>query len=185
MGEKTRISGAKELPRAKLEATFWSILISSIEISIGFLFSSFLSNLFSAWRLKTFTKKTDNTTDTTAPLSLKGKTTIVTGSNIGIGFEIAKEHFLRGAHVILACRNESRAKEAKIMLIKETGLSREEDRLEILLLDCSSLIKVREFVNDWKQSSNRNGIDYLFLNAGIADKPQSASRFTEEGFELV
>ncbi|UZJ55117.1 hypothetical protein CBS101457_004437 [Exobasidium rhododendri] len=52
-----------------------------------------------------------------------------------------------------------------------------------MMLDCSSLSKVKKFAAAWKKSGRE--IDYLFLNAGIADKPQNVSRFTDEGFELV
>lgn len=36
---------------------------------------------------------------------LDGKLAIVTGANCGLGYEIAKELYNRGADVILACRN--------------------------------------------------------------------------------
>jgi hypothetical protein len=171
-------SRAKGFPRARLDTTYWVLLRSSVEITLGFLLASLLSYIISQPRLPTRTPTTSK-----KGAELEGKNVVVSGSNVGIGYEIAKEHFLRGAHVTLACRNESRAKDAKVRLIKETGWSSDEDRLEIMLLDCSSLERVRKFAETWK-SSNRK-IDYLFLNAGIADKPQNASRFTQEGFELV
>lgn len=168
---------AQRPSRARLEATIWQLVVSSIQISLGFLFSNILSFIFTQPNLPNSQK---------VHLELQGKTTLVTGSNVGIGYEIAKEHFIRGSHVILACRNEIRAKDAKFKMIKETGLFQDENRLEIILLDCSSLKKVREFAQNWnKRSSNEKQIDYLFLNAGIADKPQKVDRFTDEGFELV
>ena len=39
-----------------------------------------------------------------------GKVAVVTGGNTGIGYETAKGLALLGAHVILACRNEERAR---------------------------------------------------------------------------
>ncbi|XP_064129827.1 WW domain-containing oxidoreductase isoform X9 [Loxodonta africana] len=48
-----------------------------------------------------------------------GKVVIVTGANSGIGFETAKSFALHGAHVILACRNMTRANEAVSRILEE------------------------------------------------------------------
>ncbi|XP_048966641.1 WW domain-containing oxidoreductase isoform X8 [Canis lupus dingo] len=60
-----------------------------------------------------------------------GKVVVVTGANSGIGFETAKSFALHGAHVILACRNMTRANEAVSQILGEwrgkEGL-RERDR---------------------------------------------------------
>ena len=40
--------------------------------------------------------------------SLKGKTALVTGGNIGLGFETVKALASKGAHVLLAARNEEK-----------------------------------------------------------------------------
>ena len=37
-----------------------------------------------------------------------GKTIIITGANVGIGFETAKELLIRGGRVIILCRNEEK-----------------------------------------------------------------------------
>lgn len=43
---------------------------------------------------------------------LDGKTALVTGANGGIGLETARGLHQRGAHVLLACRSEARARAA-------------------------------------------------------------------------
>lgn len=45
-------------------------------------------------------------------IRLDGKLAIVTGANSGLGYEIAKELYARGANVILACRNVKTGEEA-------------------------------------------------------------------------
>ncbi|KAG6953804.1 hypothetical protein JG688_00012639 [Phytophthora aleatoria] len=45
--------------------------------------------------------------------SQKGKLAIVTGANLGVGYEMALELARKGAHVILACRNEERGLRAQ------------------------------------------------------------------------
>lgn len=41
-----------------------------------------------------------------------GKCFIVTGANAGVGFELSRVLAARGARVLLACREQGRAKEA-------------------------------------------------------------------------
>merc|ERR1712098_685126 len=54
-------------------------------------------------------------------VSLAGKLAVVTGSNTGIGLETARGLAAMGAHVILACRTEAKAKVAVKDITLSTG----------------------------------------------------------------
>ena len=72
---------------------------------------------------------------------MDGKTVIITGGNTGIGKETAVDLAERGARVILACRDETRAEAAVADIKKRSGS-------ELVLfrkLDLASLASVRQF----------------------------------------
>ncbi|XP_064169887.1 WW domain-containing oxidoreductase isoform X6 [Anguilla rostrata] len=50
---------------------------------------------------------------------LSDRVVVITGANSGIGFETARSFALHGAHVVLACRNKTRANEAVGLIQKE------------------------------------------------------------------
>ncbi len=55
------------------------------------------------------------------PGRLEGKTALVTGANSGIGLETTAELARRGAHVIMACRDQARTDAAKEEILKFYG----------------------------------------------------------------
>ncbi|RXN13165.1 dehydrogenase reductase SDR family member 13-like protein [Labeo rohita] len=91
---------------------------------------------------------------------LHGKTVIVTGANTGIGKATALDLAKRGARVILACRDESRAQAAV------TDIQRESGNKEVLYmhLDLASLKSVRSFAENFLKKESR--LDILISNAG-------------------
>ncbi|GJQ85484.1 hypothetical protein Trydic_g23074 [Trypoxylus dichotomus] len=91
---------------------------------------------------------------------LVGKTAIVTGSNTGIGYITALDFASRGARVILACRNEDKAKDAQRKIIKETN----NPYVVYKLVDMTSLESVRAFAKEINETEER--VDILVNNAG-------------------
>jgi NAD(P)-dependent dehydrogenase (short-subunit alcohol dehydrogenase family) len=89
-----------------------------------------------------------------------GKVVIVTGGNSGLGLETAKDMAMRGARVILACRNMRTAKAALETIIKETGNT----DVHISSLDLTSLQSVKEFCAHIIKTEKR--LDVLINNAG-------------------
>ncbi len=106
---------------------------------------------------------------------LTGRVALVTGANSGIGYETARALADHGAHVILACRNEERARQARDKL--ESELDR--CSLGLLQLDLADLVSVRRAAEVVLAEHAR--LDILVNNAGVMGTPY---RLTADGFEL-
>ncbi|XP_077384365.1 retinol dehydrogenase 13 [Festucalex cinctus] len=103
-----------------------------------------------------------------------GKTVLVTGANTGIGKETCRELARRGARVVMACRDLSRAERAAEDIRRSTG----NGNVVIRHLDLASLYSVRHFAKDFLDSEDR--LDVLINNAGVMMCPKW---LTEDGFE--
>ncbi len=90
------------------------------------------------------------------------KVILITGSNRGIGYEIAMQCGKLGFHVILSGRNQHRLDTAK------EHLQQENIQVESLLLDVSSKESIENAANEWSQKKMK--IDVLVNNAGIMIK---------------
>ena len=106
---------------------------------------------------------------------MDGKTVIITGGNTGIGKETAIDLAERGARVILACRDLSRA-EAAMRDIRKKSQS---ELVVYRHLDLASLASVRQFSEHILQEVS--GIHVLINNAGVMFPPYTK---TEDGYEL-
>ncbi len=106
---------------------------------------------------------------------LSGRTMIVTGGNSGLGYEAAAALAAKGAHVVLACRSESRSQEAKAKIES----AHPDASLESLPLDLASLASVRDFAKAFLD--RHDALHALVNNAGVMAIPR---RDTADGFEM-
>jgi NAD(P)-dependent dehydrogenase (short-subunit alcohol dehydrogenase family) len=106
---------------------------------------------------------------------LTGRVALVTGANSGIGYETARVLADHGAHVILACRDEERARRARDKLESELDRS----SLELVHLDLADLTSVHRAADAVLTGHAR--LDVVVHNAGIMGTPY---RRTDDGFEL-
>ena len=107
---------------------------------------------------------------------LSGKVALVTGANSGIGLETARELARKGALVVLACRNEAKARAA----MTDIQASVPAAQLEFLALDLSDLDSVRAAAEAFKSRHSR--LDILVNNAGVMG--HHAVQLTKQGFEM-
>ena len=107
--------------------------------------------------------------------SLKGKTYLITGANVGAGFEATKVFISKGAKVVMLCRNPQKAN-AAISQIKQEF---EDADLSFIRLDLASLASVREAGENIKREVPQ--IDALICNAAIAQVAKQ--EITIDGFE--
>lgn len=93
-------------------------------------------------------------------VDMKGKTCLVTGANIGIGYEVAHKLAKSGATVYLLCRNAEKGEAARTKLVEATG----NKDIHVRAVDLGSLASVREFAAAWDAAVP---IDVLVNNAGM------------------
>lgn len=103
-----------------------------------------------------------------------GKCFVVTGANTGIGFETSRVRARRGARVLLACRDRSKA-EAAMARIKQESPKAD---LEFLPLDLADLDSVQRAAD---LAAEEARIDVLVNNADVLMPPLTR---TKQGFEL-
>jgi NAD(P)-dependent dehydrogenase (short-subunit alcohol dehydrogenase family) len=107
--------------------------------------------------------------------SQAGKTVLITGANSGIGFQAAVELARHGAHVLLGCRNATKAQAALQRLQSEVPNA----SAEIVELDMASLASIRAFAAAF--AARHIPLDILINNAGIMALPKR--ELTADGFE--
>ena len=103
-----------------------------------------------------------------------GRRVLVTGANAGIGFEVTKVLAARGAHVVLACRDEDKAEVAMNRIWADVPQA----ELSFQPLDLADIDQVREAARAVLAGPR---IDVLVNNAGVMIPPRT---LTKQGYEL-
>ncbi len=105
---------------------------------------------------------------------LSGMTVFITGANSGLGQETARAMAAKGAHVVLAGRDQVKL-DAAVAAIFETAPNA---RLDTITLDLGSLESIRAGTSRARQRFDK--IDILINNAGVMATP---FEHTTDGFE--
>ena len=99
--------------------------------------------------------------------SQKGRIIIVTGANTGLGYENTLTLARKGAKVIMAWRNMSKANAALDNVKREVA----DADVEVMEIDLSRLESVKAFARSFQAKHNR--LDVLINNAGVMMPPYS------------
>jgi len=107
--------------------------------------------------------------------NLAGKVAVVTGANSGLGLESAKALAGKGAHVVMAARNQTKAEAAR----DEILAAHPDASLEIVELDLGSFENTKAAAASI--AAKHPKIDILLNNAGLMAMPE---RRTVDGYEM-
>jgi NAD(P)-dependent dehydrogenase (short-subunit alcohol dehydrogenase family) len=105
---------------------------------------------------------------------LSGKTIVITGASVGIGYETARALLSAHAEVIIAARDQAKGEQA----VQALQTAYPGSQVHFLPLDLGSLASVRQTVEHF--FARWNTLDVLINNAGIAAAPLG---YTPDGFE--
>jgi NAD(P)-dependent dehydrogenase (short-subunit alcohol dehydrogenase family) len=104
-----------------------------------------------------------------------GKTIIVTGANVGLGYEAVKVLAEKKADVILASRSIRRGDEARRAILEKVPGA----KIHVMKLDLADLQSIRDFADEFDK--DYENLDILLNNAGVMWCPYDK---TQDGFEL-
>jgi len=119
---------------------------------------------------------TSTTDDVLSRVNLHGKRILVTGVSAGLGVETARSLAVRGAQVVGAARDLTKAKAATMQARKDAAASG--GSLELIALDLASLKSVRACAEGLLARSEP--FDVVIANAGVMATPFG---HTADGFE--
>ena len=115
------------------------------------------------------------TDEVLAGIDLSGRTVFITGANSGLGQETARAMAARGAHVIMAGRDQRKLDESVAAIMAQHPKA----QLDTLTVDLTSLENIRAATSRARQRFAK--IDLLINNAGVMATP---FLHTHDGFEM-
>ncbi len=104
------------------------------------------------------------------------RTVIITGASSGVGLYAAKALIERGWHVIMACRDLTKANTAA------SDLALSPASYSIMHIDLASMASVRKFVADFRETGK--SLDALVCNAAVYQPLLKEPMRSPEGYEL-
>jgi NAD(P)-dependent dehydrogenase (short-subunit alcohol dehydrogenase family) len=105
---------------------------------------------------------------------LTGRVVIVTGGNIGLGYESVLALAKKGTEVVMASRNMDKANAARREILAHVP----NGKVTVMPIDLSDLASVRAFAEEFRSCYDR--LDILMNNAGLMIPPYGT---TKDGFE--
>jgi len=109
---------------------------------------------------------------------LTGKSVIVVGANVGLGFEASKKlATMNPAKLILACRNQVKGDEAVAKIKKDTGTA----VAECWTVDLANFKSISAFVDRFEKEGGGR-LDILLENAGLSTRKFES---TDDGWETT
>lgn len=106
---------------------------------------------------------------------MRGLTVFITGANSGLGQETARAMASKGAHIIMAGRDQAKLDEAAAAIHAEVPGA----QLDTITVDLTSLENIRAATSRARQRFSK--IDLLINNAGVMATP---FQHTADGFEM-
>ena len=115
---------------------------------------------------------------------LTGRTVIVTGSNVGLGFESAKAFYqMNPARLILAVRSLDKGEAAKTRIVEESrsnAIGNSRPQVDVWKLDMADFASVKTFAQRCYDELDR--IDIFLANAGVQNREWVV---TKDGWEIA
>jgi NAD(P)-dependent dehydrogenase (short-subunit alcohol dehydrogenase family) len=104
-----------------------------------------------------------------------GRTVVISGANSGLGLRSAEALAARGARVLMACRNETKAR-AAVERVRAVATAAEPEVVRLDLADLTSVRTAAEHIGELAPA-----LDVLMNNAGVMAVPLGR---TADGFEM-
>jgi len=113
----------------------------------------------------------------TGNCSIKGKTVMITGANVGLGLETSRCLAVMGAKVILLSRSKSNGDAAIERIVEKHPETK--NNVSTMCVDLASFASIRAFASSFIAS--KQPLHILINNAGQMAPPRT---LTEDGFEM-